>query len=97
MGPIRPVSSASGMKSPGEASSTLISMLIALGILIVAALLCARGASDVAAVTLELSTIPPYLCALYSMHPRGNDEAKLVIRSVVVPAGPPYHESCAGD
>jgi len=37
-----------------------------------------------AAVTLELSTIPPYLCALYSMHPEGNDEAKLVIRSVVV-------------
>jgi hypothetical protein len=37
-----------------------------------------------AAVTLELSTIPPYLCALYSMHPKGNDEAKLVIRSVVV-------------
>ncbi|HEY6887061.1 MAG TPA: ferritin-like protein [Solirubrobacter sp.] len=37
-----------------------------------------------AAVTLELSTIPPYLCALYSMHPHGNDEAKLVIRSVVV-------------
>ena len=37
-----------------------------------------------AAVTLELSTIPPYLCALYSMHPQGNDEAKLVIRSVVV-------------
>jgi ferritin-like protein len=38
----------------------------------------------VAAVKLELSTIPPYLCALYSMHPQGNDEAKLVIRSVVV-------------
>jgi hypothetical protein len=37
-----------------------------------------------AAVELELSTIPPYLCALYSMHPDGNDEAKLVIRSVVV-------------
>jgi hypothetical protein len=37
-----------------------------------------------AAVTLELSTIPPYLCALYSMYPKGNDEAKLVIRSVVV-------------
>lgn len=37
-----------------------------------------------AAVKLELSTIPPYLCALYSMHPQGNDEAKLVIRSVVV-------------
>jgi Ferritin-like len=38
----------------------------------------------VAAVKLELSTIPPYLCALYSMHPQGNEEAKLVIRSVVV-------------
>ena len=37
-----------------------------------------------AAVKLELSTIPPYLCALYSIHPDGNDEAKLVIRSVVV-------------
>ena len=38
----------------------------------------------VAAVKLELSTIPPYLCALYSIHPQGNEEAKLVIRSVVV-------------
>lgn len=37
-----------------------------------------------AAVELELSTIPPYLCALYTIHPTGNDEAKLVIRSVVV-------------
>jgi hypothetical protein len=37
-----------------------------------------------AAVKLELSTIPPYLCALYSIHQQGNDEAKLVIRSVVV-------------
>ena len=37
-----------------------------------------------AAVKLELSTIPPYLCALYTLHPEGNDEAKLVIRSVVV-------------
>jgi hypothetical protein len=37
-----------------------------------------------AAVKLELATIPPYLCALYSMHPEGNNEAKLVIRSVVV-------------
>jgi hypothetical protein len=37
-----------------------------------------------AAVKLELSTIPPYLCALYSIRPDGNDEAKLVIRSVVV-------------
>lgn len=37
-----------------------------------------------AAVELELSTIPPYLCALYTIDPVGNDEAKLVIRSVVV-------------
>jgi Ferritin-like len=37
-----------------------------------------------AAVKLELSTIPPYLCALYSMQTDGNDEAKLVIRSVAV-------------
>ena len=37
-----------------------------------------------AAVKLELATIPPYLCALYSIHPKGNDEAKLVIRSVAV-------------
>jgi hypothetical protein len=37
-----------------------------------------------AAVDLELATIPPYLCALYSIHPVGNQEAKLVIRSVVV-------------
>ena len=37
-----------------------------------------------AAVELELSVIPPYLCALYSMHPTGNERAKLIIRSVVV-------------
>ena len=37
-----------------------------------------------AAVELELATIPPYLCALYSMHSTGNQAAKLVIRSVVV-------------
>jgi hypothetical protein len=37
-----------------------------------------------AGVELELSTIPPYLCALYSIRPGGNEEAKLVIRSVVV-------------
>ncbi len=37
-----------------------------------------------AGVKLELSTIPPYLCALYTIHQEGNDEAKLVIRSVVV-------------
>jgi hypothetical protein len=37
-----------------------------------------------AAVKLELATIPPYLCALYSTHPGTNLEATLVIRSVVV-------------
>lgn len=37
-----------------------------------------------AAVELELSTIPPYLCALYSLRPGTNSEARLVIRSVVV-------------
>jgi hypothetical protein len=37
-----------------------------------------------AAVELELSTIPPYLCALYSLRPGTNDEASLIIRSVVV-------------
>ncbi len=37
-----------------------------------------------AAVKLELATIPPYLCALYSIHPGTNLEATLVIRSVVV-------------
>lgn len=37
-----------------------------------------------AGVELELSTIPPYLCALYSIRPDANEEAKLVIRSVVV-------------
>lgn len=37
-----------------------------------------------AAVELELSTIPPYLSALYSLRPGSNDEAKLIIRSVVV-------------
>ena len=37
-----------------------------------------------AAVELELAVIPPYLCALYSMHPQSNEEAKLIIRSVVV-------------
>jgi hypothetical protein len=37
-----------------------------------------------AAVELELSTIPPYLCALYSLHPDTNDMARLIIRSVVV-------------
>jgi hypothetical protein len=37
-----------------------------------------------AAVELELAVIPPYLCALYSMHPNRNDQAKLIIRSVVV-------------
>lgn len=37
-----------------------------------------------AAVELELSTIPPYLCALYSIRPGSNDAAVLVIRSVAV-------------
>jgi len=37
-----------------------------------------------AAVELELSTIPPYLCALYSIRPMTNQEASLVIRSVAV-------------
>ncbi len=37
-----------------------------------------------AAVKLELATIPPYLCALYSIHPGTNVEATLVVRSVVV-------------
>jgi hypothetical protein len=37
-----------------------------------------------AAVELELLVIPPYLCALYSLHPGTNAEAALVIRSVVV-------------
>jgi hypothetical protein len=36
------------------------------------------------AVELELLTIPPYLCALYSIHPQKNLEAGLIIRSVVV-------------
>ena len=36
------------------------------------------------AVELELLVIPPYLCALYSLHPQTNEEADLVIRSVVV-------------
>jgi len=37
-----------------------------------------------AAVELELSTIPPYLCALYSLRPESNGTARLIIRSVVV-------------
>jgi Ferritin-like len=37
-----------------------------------------------AAVELELSTIPPYLCALYSLWPGSNNEAGLIIRSVAV-------------
>jgi hypothetical protein len=36
------------------------------------------------AVELELLTIPPYLTALYSLHPQGNETAALIIRSVVV-------------
>jgi hypothetical protein len=37
-----------------------------------------------AAVELELLVIPPYLCALYSLHPGSNEEAALITRSVVV-------------
>jgi hypothetical protein len=37
-----------------------------------------------AAVKLELATIPPYLCALYSIHPGTNLEATMVVRSVAV-------------
>lgn len=37
-----------------------------------------------AAVELELATIPPYLCALYSLRQGANDEARLIIRSVAV-------------
>jgi Ferritin-like len=37
-----------------------------------------------AAVELELLVIPPYLCALYSLHPGSNEEAALIVRSVVV-------------
>jgi hypothetical protein len=37
-----------------------------------------------AAVKLELATIPPYLCALYSIQPGSNPQATLVLRSVVV-------------
>jgi Ferritin-like len=37
-----------------------------------------------AAVKLELATIPPYLCGLYSIRSSTNTEATLVIRSVVV-------------
>jgi hypothetical protein len=36
------------------------------------------------AIALELFTIPPYLCALYSIQERANAEAALIIRSVVV-------------
>ncbi|MDQ3740282.1 MAG: ferritin-like protein [Actinomycetota bacterium] len=37
-----------------------------------------------AAVEVELSVIPPYLTALYSLQPDANQEAELIIRSVVV-------------
>lgn len=37
-----------------------------------------------AAVQLELAVIPPYLCALYTLKPGSNEEASLIIRSVVV-------------
>jgi Ferritin-like len=37
-----------------------------------------------AAIELELATIPPYLCALYSLRPEANPAARLVLRSVAV-------------
>lgn len=37
-----------------------------------------------AAVQLELSVIPPYLCAMYTLRPGRNDEPAAIIRSVVV-------------
>ncbi len=37
-----------------------------------------------AAVQLELSVIPPYLCALYTLHPGTNQEVAEIIRSVLV-------------
>jgi hypothetical protein len=37
-----------------------------------------------AAVQLELSVIPPYLCALYTLQPGANEEVSQIIRSVVV-------------
>ncbi len=37
-----------------------------------------------AAVEIELLVIPPYLAALYSLHPATNSEASAIIRSVVV-------------
>lgn len=36
------------------------------------------------AVQLELSVIPPYLCALYTLQPGANEEVSQIIRSVVV-------------
>jgi len=36
------------------------------------------------AVELEMLVMPPYLCALYSLEPGSNEEASLIIRSVVV-------------
>jgi Ferritin-like len=36
------------------------------------------------AVELELTTIPPYLTALYSLKPKTNEKARALIRSVVI-------------
>ena len=36
------------------------------------------------AVELELLVIPPYMCALYSLHPGSNEEAALILRSILV-------------
>jgi hypothetical protein len=37
-----------------------------------------------AAVQLELAVLPPYLCALYTLHPGSNPEVSQIIRSVLV-------------
>lgn len=37
-----------------------------------------------AAVQLELSVIPPYMCALYTIEPNANDISQQIIRSVIV-------------
>ena len=36
------------------------------------------------ALEVELSTVPPYLCALYSIKPGANPESSRLIRSVVM-------------
>jgi hypothetical protein len=37
-----------------------------------------------AAVQLELAVLPPYLCALYTLHPGSNQEVSQIIRSVLI-------------